>query len=90
MAPIPPLGADRRRRPTREHGPLRLQQLLRLRLLARLASLLQPLDRALRLRAPRRRWQPRRFQQQTPVRPIHPSSPDLQLPRRLHLRRPLA
>ena len=45
MALFPVVGVARRGRPAGKHGPLRGQQLLDTRLLAKLASELQPLDR---------------------------------------------
>ena len=60
VALLPPLGPRRRDRSAREHGPLHGEQLLAARVLARVAPLVQPLDRALHLRAARGRAQPRR------------------------------
>lgn len=59
MALLPPVGTRRRAVPAGEHGALHGEQLLRARLLARMAPQLQPVDRALRV-CPRGRRAPRR------------------------------
>ena len=62
MASLPPLGTHGRTRPAREYDTLHGEQLLGARLLARMAPLIQPLDRALPLHPTRRRAASRSYQ----------------------------
>ena len=62
VATLPPVGTHRRPGSAREHDTLHGKQLLGARLLARMAPLVQSLDRALPLHPTRRRAEARSYQ----------------------------
>jgi hypothetical protein len=62
LAVVPPVGTHGRDRPSRKHDTLYGEQVLGARLLARMARLIQPLDRALPLHPARRRAASRSYQ----------------------------
>ena len=62
MASLPPVGTHGRDGPSREHDTLHGKQLLAAPLLARMAPLIRPLDRALPLHPARRRTAPSSYQ----------------------------